>query len=165
MRSINGPSLTEVPLKKEIVSQKEIARNLVKNMRPTENEIDLILSENLSLSQYDRLRLQRDFEKTTECELSRKKPITNFDNYSFDKKKFLLTLFAEPAGASINWTQWAREKFPVTVSGTMPTNAGYVLQSFAQCNGIDVFKFLRGPGKRKGSFARVFPCQDQNQAK
>ena len=141
MRSINGPSLTEVPLKKEIVSQKEIARNLVKNMRPTENEIDLILSENLSFSQYDRLRLQRDFEKNTECELSRKKPITNFDNYSFDKEQFLLTLSAEPAGASINWTQWAREKFPVTVSGTMPTNAGYVLQSFAQCNGIDVFKF------------------------
>ena len=63
MGSINGPSLTEVPHKKEIVSQKEIARNLVKNMRPTENEIDLILSENLSFSPYDRLRLQRDFEK------------------------------------------------------------------------------------------------------
>ena len=118
------------------MNKRAIAKELVENMKPCDSGLDFILRENLSFAQYDRIRLQTDF--TTETSSRKKYPATaKFEKYLFDRDQFLNELSRLPHGSRINWTEWARDQFRVTINGSVPSNAGHVLKSYAEYKGID----------------------------
>ena len=61
--------------------------------------------------------------------------------------------------SEINWTKWATEKFPVTINGKIPTNAGYILKSFAESEGVDTAKF----NKKKIISGRDIPSRQRRE--
>ncbi|CAC5411692.1 unnamed protein product [Mytilus coruscus] len=65
----------------------------------------------------------------------------NFDNYIFEKEKFLEEISSLSAGSNVNWSALARKFDVKTIKNQVPTNRGQVLMMFAKSNGINVYQF------------------------
>lgn len=70
-----------------------------------------------------------------------KKHHGNFDNYIFEKEKFLEEISSLSAGSNVNWSALARKFDVKTIKNQVPTNRGQVLMMFAKSNGINVYQF------------------------
>ena len=130
----------------EKVNRADVIKDVLEQIKPPQNELQNIFSENISFKMYDRQRINTFFvSKAESTQMSMKKPPTsvNFSRFSFDKAGFLTELKQQKPGSLINWTAWARNDFPVTYHGTenIPNNAGHILKEYAKAHGVDVNQF------------------------
>ena len=110
-----------------------------------------MLTEDESISSYQRKRLSQSFEKPP-APKRHKSHSPNFVRVQWDKEKVITDLKDYPTDKPINWSQFAREH---SVPGS---NSGQVVKQYAQQNGIDTLALdHRSPDRRLRSQHKRMP--------
>ena len=121
------PTQTERKREKHTILRE--CRNTI-NKQFAETAAKTVLTEDDSISSYQRKRLAQSFEKPP----SAKRPKSHsprFDRVEWDKEKVMTDLREHPTDKPINWSQFAREH------GVPGSNGGQVVKEYAQQNGIE----------------------------
>lgn len=132
----------------------ENTRSINKAIQNENEDVKKFLSSGKSYAQYERerklyftskpkakenmiVRVRKEMEGICKP----KKHHGNFDNYIFEKEKFLEEISSLSAGSNVNWSALARKFDVKTIKNQVPTNRGQVLMMFAKSNGINVYQF------------------------
>ena len=142
------PTPTERKREKRAVLRE--CRNAI-NKQFADTAAKTVLTEDESLSSYQRKRLSQSFEKPPEAK-RHKSHSPNFDRVEWDKEKVITDLKQYPKDKPINWSQFAKEH---DVPGS---NGGQVVKQYAQQNGIDTIALdNRSPDRRLRSQHKRMP--------
>ena len=132
--------------KKKVPSKSDLLQEVVKKLKPKDDDLNMVLRETLSFEQYERIRMGTQYlsRRETEDILLEKHargnhvpcPISKLDNYDFDREALLVEVNSLPEDADVNWTDLAR-RYHVQLNGNFPSNAGHVVKKYCEENGIN----------------------------